>query len=161
MAKNLEQIKNKQERNRERQTTKDRLTNWYMINMTWAFVAVVVLQLIINGYHNTVLLLHMNLIMRIVAGVFALGGGFLCYLWIKGGRTKSRFFNYAIFSWVIALVALLISFFAPIRMMFERMGLPHMFWTHFPRNMIWGIMMGIGLWLIIALVIYAIKYRKI
>ncbi|MCL2837562.1 MAG: hypothetical protein FWE04_00615 [Oscillospiraceae bacterium] len=161
MAKNLEEIKNKQERNRERQAAKNRLTNWYMINMTWAFVSVIVLQFIINGYHTMGLLLHMNLIMRIVAGVFALGGGVLVYLWIKGGRAKPRFFNYAIFSWAIAAVALLISFFAPIRLLFVRMGLPHVFTTQFPRNMIWGIMMGIGLWLIIALVIYIIKIRKL
>lgn len=161
MAKNLEEIKNKQERNRERQATKDRLTNWYMINMTWAFVSVIVLQFVVNGYHSMGLLLHMNLIMRIVAGVFAVGGGFLFYLWIKGGKSKRRLFNYSIFSWVVAAVALLISFFAPIRMMFERMGLPRVFWTQFPRNMIWGIMMAIGLWLIIALVIYVIKYRKL
>ena len=161
--KNLEAIKNKQERNRQKNAAKERLTNQYMINLTWGFVGVIVLQLLGNVYNGWGITNAnaMDWTMRIIGIVFALGGGALCYFWFRSDKERSRFMNYAIFSWVIAGIALFLSFFRQIRMLLVDWGILSVFWVQVPQRFIWAFMAGIALWLIVALVIYIVKYRKI
>ena len=182
--------KNKQEVKRQKTAARERLTNWYMINMTFGFVGIIVLQFIGNGYSMMrfwpgTQTLMMDMILRIAAGVFFLLGAALFKFWFyskpRGGlskisvvkrandwvirimanKNKSRFFNYAIFSWVVAAVALFISLFAQVRLLLQNLGILRVFWSHVPQRFIWLIMALIGVWLIIGLVYYIIKYRKI
>ena len=169
MGMSMDDIKNKKERNRARSEARERLTNWYMLQMAYGFVGVIVLHFIGNWYnmfHKPWIqiggmshLTYMDLAMFITATVFALGGGVLLYLWFKSGKEKSRFFNYAIFSWVITIVAVLISFYAQIRNVLMSMGLPlggvHSNWK------VWFFMSLIGIWLVVGFVYYLFRYRKI
>ena len=236
MANNIAENKNKQEVRRQKAAARERLTNWYMINMTWAFIAVVVLhQVVLNSYRrvfgpwtthsittNIVLwsvalllaigagaLLYlwkkagkgrdkflacsifagifaivtlllsfapqigasiwgiaggfatiMNVVMLNIAILFALCGGALFFLWLKRGRGRSRLFSYTIFLWVTALAALILSFHAWIRNVTLSMGIQILSGNSIER-IIYGLMIGIGVWLVVALVIYIIKSRKI
>jgi len=172
MAK-IDEIKNKQEARRTKAAAREKLTNWYMINMTWAFVGIIVLQLVLQGYNTLgvwrwagtpprgMVIMVMDLALWIAAGVFILGNGVLFYFWWRGGRQNKRMFNYMIFLDVCIVVVALITFWNQIRMWFIRLGIPasgifgHSHWR------IWFFMVGIGVWLLVALVIYFIKYRKI
>jgi len=163
MAKNIGEIKNKQEQRRVKNAARERLTNWYMINMSWGFLGVILLQLVLNGYNRITFvpnthILMIDFVLWIVAGLLFLGGAILFFLWFKGGRENSRFLNYSIFTWVCSLVALCISFYAQIRNTLIRMGIPMNIHSHWR---VWFFMVLIGVWLIVALVIYFIKLRKL
>jgi len=254
MAKNMiAENKNKQEARRRKAAAKERLTNWYMINMTWGFLAVVLLhQIVLRGYtqmgmwaaeHSpatnitlwsfallftlgggallwlwkgcsickkcgsesfwckfrgngksfgaaifawivavTILLFTLapqlnalfwtndwgvtrqpiiTLVMLIFGVFFALSGVALFFFWIRGKKEKSRLFSYSIFAWVIALVMFIIAFNSQILNMFSGWEFMKNLLQPNPHNMIYGLMIGIGLWLVVALVIYIVKARKI
>jgi len=238
MAKNIAENKNKQEARRQKAAARERLTNWYMINMTWAFFAVIVLhQAVLRAYmtvfaawlpHSLVtniilwsiaLLLAIgavylfsiwkkdgktngkllagsiftgiaaivmflfsfapqigaliwgnvpgfgfgripNLVMLNVGILFALCGGALFFFGKKSGKTKSRFFSYALLSWLAALASFILAFHAQVRNLTLAIGIPFLS-INVEERLIYGFMIGIGLWLIIAFVIYVIKVRKI
>jgi len=239
--------KNKQEVRRQKDTVREKLTNWYMINMTWGFVGILVLVFVMNAYNRVRIWpaehsSGVNITLWILAGLLAIGGGALFFLWQKNNKTKDRFlggaklawiltlvtilfvfapqigtmisptlraadgtpiivehstvlamnvimfnaavmfalfggvlfclwlrsrkekqrrFNYAIFTWVIALAAFFLAFWQSIRMWFERTGFPRLFWENAPVRFVHGFMALIGVWLVVALVWYIIKYRKI
>ena len=159
----IKEIKNKQERIRKRAAAREKLTSWFMINMCWAFLALVILRFVENGYNITGTMRYMNLIMRIAGGVFALGGGVLFFLWYRGGKSKERFYNYSIFSWVAAGSSLIIGFFdIYIRNFFRKIPFAQnwFLWQHSSWRT-WLFMWGIGIYLIVAFVIYLVKMRKI
>ena len=236
MAKNIAENKNKQEVKRQKAAARERLTNWYMINMTWAFAAVIVLhQVVLRAYTTVfgvwaphslvtnlvlwgitallaigavawfylwqksgkikdklllgsifagiltiVMLLFsfapqigamiwgsvfgaapiMNVMMLNFGILFALSGITLFFFWIKSGKEKSRFFSYSIFLWATALASLILSFHAQVRNLTLAMGITVLSGNAIQR-IIYGFMIGIGIWLVIALVIYMIKNRKI
>ena len=115
MAKNIAEIKNKQEARRQKASAQERLTNWYMINMTWGFVGIIILQMINRNFAQLTLWstehsLALNLTLWILAGVLFLAGGALFYLWMKDGRVKDKFFAYSVFAWIAMVVTLLFSF---------------------------------------------------
>jgi len=156
----IEASKNKQEVRKQKSAAREKLTNWYMINLAWGFVGVIVLQLILMAYSpfptpGTIL------ITRIMAGVFAAGGTALLILWFRGGKVRQRFLNYTIFTGICAVVLLCISFFAEIRLFFVNTGIFSIFHMFMPHRMIWAFMILIGVWLVVALVIYFVKHRKI
>ena len=255
MAKlNIAENKNKQEVRRLKAAARERLTNWYMINMAWAFFAVVLLhQIVLRGYtqmgmwaaeHSlaaNVVLWSFSLLFALVGGAlfwlwkgcsickkcensgfwckfrgnnksftgaifawviavtillfsfapqisgmiwripgipvapqpimtivmfsfsifFALIGGMLFYSWIRSKKEKSRLFSYSIFMWVIALTMFIISLNARIVSLLMDWGIPSSLLFPNPHNMIYGLMIGIVLWLVAALVIYIVKARKI
>lgn len=239
--------KNKQEVRRHKDAAREKLTNWYMINMTWGFVGILALVFIMNAY-NAVRIwpaehtLGANITLWILAGLFAIGGGalfslwlknnkakdrflggaklawilsvvtilfvfapqiggaiaptlraadgtpivmghssvlvmnvvmfnaavmfalfgaVLFYLWLRSGKTKQRRFNYAIFTWITAAAAFFLAFWQPIQAWLRRVGVPSLFFEPAPARFIHGFMALIGLWLVVALVWYIIKYRKI
>ena len=156
----IEASKNKQEVRRQKSAAREKLTNWYMINLAWGFFGVIALQLILMAY-SPFPGRHTILITRIAAGVLAAGGVTLLVLWFRGGKVRQRFVNYSIFTGICAVVLLCISFFAQIRTFFHTAGIFPVFHTFMPQRMVWMFMILIGVWLVVALVIYFIKHRKI
>ena len=157
-------IKNKKERNRLRAEKREKLTNWFMINMSWAFAGLIILQLIGNGYNMSTTLMHMNLWLRIAAGIFVLGGGALIFLWVKGDKKVERFKNYSIFLWVVAAIAVIISYYAPIRNVLMKIPIAPFSAMISKMNSgwrIWFFMSAMGVYLVGAFVYYLIKMKKI
>ncbi len=142
----------KRERKREKKATIDKLTNWYMINLAWGILGIVFLRIIESGYNSTNMLLKMPVIMKVFIGVFALVAIalFVCGKFLAA-KYKSGFYNYGIFSCVLALVSAWIGFFPQIRNFFAGIipsayALDSRWWVS------WGIIILIVLYLVVSLI---------
>jgi len=134
-----------------------------MINITWGFVGIVALVMILNMYRTVGFTnpAGVDWGMRITSIVFFLGSAALFFLWVKGGKVKQRFLNYSIFTIVISAAALFLSFFRPIRMFLSENGILTFFHTHAPDRFIYSFMILVGAWLLGGFVWFIIKSRKI
>jgi hypothetical protein len=98
----------------------EKLTNWYMINLTWGVVGILALTAIYRASHYVNTLMMIQPMAWVLTGVFALGAIALFVL----GKTQaikntSRANNYAIFTAVCALVSLWLALYNKLRMPLE------------------------------------------
>lgn len=115
VAKSNQEIK--KEKRREKSERIERITNMYMINLSWGILAIVLLRAIESGYGSADTILVMPAVMKSAAAILAIAAAAL-FACAKTGTLKntSRAKNYAIFSLVAAVVSACIAFFAKIRM---------------------------------------------
>ncbi len=157
VAKSNQEIK--REKRREKRAVLERLTNWYMINLSWGIVGIVALRFVENGYSSADTILQMPTIMKVIAGVFAVLAValFIC------GKTKvlkntSRCYNYGIFTAVIALVSLEIGFYNKILLLLRNMKIM----IADSRWLVsWGFIAGIIVYLVLALIWTGIRIAMI
>lgn len=117
MAVSKSDIELKRVKRRERKEKIDKLTNWYMINLSWGILGFIALGFIESGYSNSATVLEMPIIMKILAAVFFVGAAALAMLGKCGIiKNKKRAFDYSAFLGVLTLVSLWIGFYANIRM---------------------------------------------
>ena len=112
--------KNDMERKRENRRAKrakiDKLTNWFMINLSWGVLCFIILSYVENLFGSASTVLTAPLAMKITGLVLAVGAVAI-FLLGKLGIIKNtkRAYNYAIFVGIAALSALWIGFYAVIR----------------------------------------------
>lgn len=144
-----------------RHREKERLTNWYMINLCWGLLGIIVLAILNYCYRTTSILVHMQLVSWIMTGVFAAGAIVVFLLGFKGViKNRLRANHYAIFLGVCALVGLWLALYNKIRPVMENV-------LHFVTrneslivNSYWNVyipMIGIAAYLVIAFIWYLVK----
>ncbi len=115
MAISKSDVELKRNKRREKKEKIDKLTNWYMINLSWGVVGLIALGFVESAYSS----LYINTVptvMKVLAAIFFVFAAVLFAL----GKTNvikntKRANNYAIFMAVIGLAALWIGFYAKIR----------------------------------------------
>lgn len=139
----------------------ERLTNWYLINLTWGVVGILALLLISKGYNNAGTILSMQPMMWILTGVFALGSIVLFAI----GKTKgsARISHYSIFSGICALVALWMALYNKIRPLLESAIRALLSNPALTVSSYWNVripMIAIGIYLVVAFIWFAIKVTR-
>lgn len=109
-------LENKRERRRAKREKIDKLTNWYMINLSWGVLCFIALGIVENLYGSASTVLTAPLTMKIVGLVLAIAS-IAVFVLGKTGVIKNtkRANHYSIFLGVAALVSLWIGFYAVIR----------------------------------------------
>ncbi len=147
----------KKEKKRAKRASIDKLTNWYMINLAWGILAIVILRFIESGYSSPETILVMPVLLKSFLLVFALISValFLCgKLWLS--KYKSRLYNYSIFSAVLAIVSAWIAFYPQIRNVLVSLfpglySLDSRWWVS------WGLIVLLIVYLIVSLIGVSIK----
>ena len=98
---------------------KEHLTNWYMINLSWGILGIILLVFYGSLYKGSALL-YMNTVSWVLTALFAVVGIVLFALGKTGViKNQSRACHYGIFMWVCAAVALWFALFNKLRMVIE------------------------------------------
>lgn len=117
MAVSKSDIEQKRAKRRAKKEKIDRLTNWYMINLSWGVLGFIALGFIESGFANSATVLEMPLIMKVFAAVFFVGAVLLFALGKKGViKNGRRAKDYSVFLGVLTFISLWIGFYAQIRM---------------------------------------------
>ena len=143
---------------------KERLTNWYMINLCWGIVGILGLTVIYRGYRSTSTILYMQPLMWILTGVFAVGA-IVLFVLSKCNIVKNtkRVNNYGVFLCICTLVSLWLALYNILRPIIENcarsiLGNPNLtvssYWN------VWISMILIAVYLVIAFIWYAIKIAR-
>ena len=105
----------KRERNRAKKARIDKATNWYMINLAWGILVIILLRFVETGYSGAKVL-TMPTIMKVLSGIFAVSaiGFFVCGK-LDVLKKASTFYGYGIFAAALTLGSLWIAFFPAIR----------------------------------------------
>ena len=148
----------------ERKRYKEKLTNWYMINLCWGLVALIALSVLYYCYHYPNIIVKMPIVCWIMVGTFAAAAILLFVL----GKTeviknKSRAFNYSIFTGVCAVGSLWLALYNKLRPMFETLAMKitgeavstvGSYWN------VWTLMILVGVYLVAAFIWYVVKLAK-
>lgn len=140
----------------------DRLTNWYLINLCWGIIGFLALVFVKKGYSSGDTIGIMEPLMWSLVVFFALA---TVILFAIGKKLKNgkRAINYSIFMLVCTLVSLWLALYNVIRPVLENaaqivLGNPSLtvgtFWN------VWIPMIGIGAYLIVAFIWFAIKVTR-
>ncbi len=147
-----------------RRERNDKLTNWYMINLSWGVVGILILQFINMGYKNISMLPYMQIIMWVLFGVLAVAGVVVYALGKKGIiKNSSRATNYAIMLGVSALVGLWLALYNKIRVILEEILKVISRNEGFSVTSYWNVyipMTAIGIYLVIAFIYYIVNIFK-
>lgn len=115
MAISKSDVELKRNKRREKKEKIDKLTNWYMINLSWGVVGLIALGFVESAYNG----LYINTVptvMKVLAAIFFV---FAAVLFALGKanviKNTKRANNYAIFMAVVGLAGLWIGFYAKIR----------------------------------------------
>ena len=147
----------KREKRRAKREKIDKMTNWYMINLTWGVVCFILLGFVENLYGSASTVLTAPFAMKIVGIVLALGA-ILLFVLGKIGIIKNtkRAYDYAIFVGIAALSSLWIGFYAVIRTavigLAPALGALRSEWWY-----AWGFRYLIAAYLIIAFIVVTVK----
>ena len=157
MALSKTDMERKREKRRAKKENIDKMTNWYMINLTWGVVCFILLGFVENLYGSASTVLTAPLVMKIVGIVLALGAILLFVLGMPGIiKNTKRAYNYAIFVGIAALSSLWIGFYAVIRSAIIRiipaLGALRSEWWY-----AWGFRYLIAAYLVIAFVVVTVK----
>lgn len=111
------------ERKRIKKQKIDRITNSYMITLSWGIFVIILLRFVEIGYLNIDMVLKMPVIMKVAAAVLGLGaiGLFLCGKFNLLDK-KPTFFGYSAFALVLAVSSLWLGFYADIRYFFVQLN---------------------------------------
>lgn len=120
---NMSKREKNAEKNRlraERERRRESLTNWYMINLSFGLLAIVIVLLIGNLYRVGTTVIYTQIMAWSLTGVFAAAAVLLIIL-AKCGviKAKKRAYNYSIFMGVCALGALWLALYNKIRFYVE------------------------------------------
>lgn len=150
----------KRERNKIKHEKQEHLVNWYMINMCWGILAIILLKFIDRGYVSGSTVGIMNPFMWTVTGLLAVGA-IAVFVLGKIGIIKNakRANNYTIFLGISAIGSLLVVLYPKIRMALMPM-IPALNSVHSSWRVYW-IMIAIVVYLIVALIYYFVKSHRI
>lgn len=167
MAKMNKKEKNaeKNRRHKEREQRRESLTNWYMINLSFGILAMIVILLLSNMYKSGTTLVYTQPMAWILTGVFA-AGGIIVFALGKAKKIKntSRANHYAIFLGVCALGSLWLALFNKIRYFAENAIVSVSGNAGFSISSYWNtrvLIIGIAAYLVIGFVYYVIKLYKL
>ncbi len=115
MAISKSDVELKRCKRREKKEKIDKLTNWYMINLSWGVVGLIALGFVESAFSG----LYINTVPTVMKVLAALFFVFAAVLFALGKtnviKNTKRANNYAIFMAVVGLAALWIGFYAKIR----------------------------------------------
>ena len=142
----------------------EKLTNWYMITLTWGVVGILALLLYKNCYTTMAILPYINIINWSLTAIFALGAVALLVLSkLNVIKNSSRANNYAIFLGVCGLTTLWLAFYNKIRLILESIVQKILNNPSLTVSSYWNIkipIIAICLYLIITFIVYVIKVTK-
>ncbi|MCI5893073.1 MAG: hypothetical protein MRZ66_06705 [Clostridiales bacterium] len=153
----------KNRRLKEREEMREKLTNWYMINLSFGILAIIVLLILRNMYRSGATLVYTQPMAWILTGVFA-AAAIVVFVLGKTGKikNKSRAYHYTEFLGVCALCSLWLALFNKIRYFAENIL------TKINLNLTissyWNIrvlIIGVIAYLVIAFVYYIIKLYRV
>ena len=139
----------------------ERLTNWYLINLTWGVVGILALLLISKGYNNSGTILAMQPMMWILTGVFAAGSIILFAVGKQKGSLRAN--HYAIFAIACTLVSLWLALYNKIRPLMENILCTLIGNSALNVSSYWNVripMIAIGIYLVISFIWFAIKVTR-
>lgn len=157
MALSKTDMERKREKRRAKKEKIDKLTNWYMINLSWGVLCFIALGIVENLYGNTSTVLTAPIAMKIVGVVLAVLAVALFVLGKTGViKNTKRANHYSIFVGIAALVSLWIGFYAVIRnaviaVVPALSGIRSEWWFA------WGFRYLIGVYLIVAFIVVTVK----
>ncbi len=154
-------MKKTKETKRERN---EKLTNRYMIQLSWGVLGIIAFVLIYNASKNADTLVMIQPLAWILTGVFT-AGAFLLWVLGKTGiiNNTDRAYNYAIFTSVCALFSLWLALYNRLRMIMEDVLQAI---TQNPTLIVdsyWNVRIPIILivaYLVIAFIVFAVKVTK-
>lgn len=151
--------------NKEKKITKkeqnEKLTNKYMIQLSWGVVGMLALHFISNGYQNASTILMMQPLVWTLTGIFAALGVILAV--IGKGKKSERICNYAVFSGICALVSLWLACYNKVRPLLESVIRTLTGNSAFMLSSFWNVRIptiAIAVYLVVALICLAIKVNK-
>lgn len=152
------------QRNIQKHNEKERLTNMYMIQMTYGILGVILLRYLQAGYSyihrspwNTVIPVGM----LILIVLFAAGAGTLALLFSLGKvENVSRAKNYTIFLCALTLVAMWIRFYNQLYGAVYKI-IPAVSRVNSQFGQFYLLMCGIGLYLVIEFVVYTVRISRV
>ena len=139
----------------------ERLTNWYLINLSWGVVGILSLLLISKGYQNISTLLSMQPLMWVLTGIFAIGT--ITLIVLGKAKDSKRMNNYAILCGVSTLVALWLAFYNKLRPLMENVIRTILDNPNLNVSSYWNVripMIGIGVYLVVAFVWYIVTMNR-
>ncbi len=153
------------ERRENRTRQKEKLTNWYMINLCWGLVGLLLLTVLYYCYKDINTLTHMPLVTWILTGVFAVAA-IVIFVLGKNGVIKNsiRAKHYSAFLGICTLASLWLALYNKIRVILQaavnaltggRIASIGSYWN------VWLLMIAIGIYLVITFIYYIIKEHKI
>ena len=159
MAKN--ESKNNSVSRKERN---EHLTNWYMINLSFGVLGIILLLFFKSGYNNMSLLPYMKTFSWILTAIFALGA-IVVFVLGKSNVIKNmkRAGHYSILLIVCALVALWLALYNDLRPVIESIARTVLNNPNLTVYSYWNVripIIGICAYLVIALIGYIIACSK-
>ncbi len=165
---NLTKKEKNAEKNRhlkEREDRREKLTNWYMINLSFGILAIIVLLFLRNVYYNGATIAYAQPMSWILTAVFAVGAIALFILG-KSGKIKNtpRAYHYAKFLGVCGLASLWLALYNKIRYFAENALISITGNASLTISSYWNIrvlIIGIAAYLIIGFIYYIVKLYRI
>ena len=154
MALSKSDVERKRERRIERKKKIDKLTNWYMINLSWGVLGFIALGVVENAYGSASTVLTAPIAMRTIGVILAVLSVALFVL----GKMKNikRATNYGIFSGVAALCSLWIGFYAVMRNVFSAI-VPALSSLRSEWWYAWGPRYLLVIYLVVAFIVVSVK----
>lgn len=151
-------------RRQERIDRQERLTNWYMINLSWGIVGIIALLIMRSLYRSAKILVYMQPVTWTLTAIFAVAA-IVVFILGKAGKIKntSRAVNYSIFLGVCAVGSLWLSLYNRIRPLIESAARAILRNDAISVASYWNIripIIAIVVYLVIAFIIYAVKVSK-
>lgn len=149
----------------EKEAKQEKLTNWYMITLSFGVLAIAVLLIFRQMYRTTSMLEYMPAVTWTMFGIFAASAVAVLALGLSGIiKNKQRAVNYTVFLGVCALGSLWLALFNRIRLLAENIIIAVSGNQNLTINSHWNINALIILtvaYLIAAFIYYIIKLYKI
>lgn len=139
----------KREKKAEKRRRIDRITNRFMINMSWGILCIIILL-----YMQNILLVNPG-VLKIPAIIFGVAAValFVCAK-LNVFKNTWRAYHYSIFALVAAVVSLIMAFYPKIRLVVGT-GLDSRWWVT------WGPIGGILIYLVVMFVVTAVLVARI
>ena len=159
-----EKMAAKSKKIRDKEQRREKLTNWYMINLSFGILAIIAVLILRQLYLMPSMLSYMQIVTWVMTGVFAAAAIVVLSLGLTGKiKNKQRAVNYGIFLGVCALGSFWLALYNKIRVAAE--NVLHFITnnTNLNINSHWNInllIIGIVVYLIAAFVYYVIKLYR-
>ncbi len=139
----------------------EKLTNWYLINLTWGITGIIVLLLISKGYNNASTILAMQPMMWAFTAIFAIAA--IALFAIGKAKNSARISNYAVFSGICGFVALWVALYNKIRPLLENVVRTVLSNPNLTVSSYWNVripMIAIAIYLVVSFIWFAIKVTR-
>lgn len=156
MAISKSDVELKRNKRREKKEKIDKLTNWYMINLSWGVLGLIALGFVESAFSG----LYINTVPTVMKVLAALFFVFAAVLFVLGKtnviKNTKRANNYSIFMAVVGLAGLWIGFYAKIRNLVVGI-IPSLGYLRSEWWYAWSIRYALVLYLVVAFIVITIK----